>query len=347
MNSKAFGKVWLRAVDVIEEYFAMNTICHTGKNILAFALAACLASFGLEDRGKGTMDEGECRMRAGRLLAAVVESASVEARDKALLDLRAAIGESRMMRGITYPRISMALNNAASMDVSLRNALLEILAEAVANDTIDAIRNNCLRFIWEFMSLRRDEEYSGHFVECLEKAYAEGAVAGLQHGRRNIILALDTCNSRMTDEICRKYANKYPSNFEWVSNSEQWCATLAMARRGDVKSVKFLIRLSEADSDYDRLLYIFNDITCVHHKLVVEYLRLYLMSDKRFWDSFCELRGPLEDYSQFYHPVASYAAKALSMMLEGFPAFKDYESPGAIAACRKWMEENPDYKFRK
>ncbi len=329
----------------------MNTICHTGKNILAFALAACLASFGLEDGGKGAMDEAECRMRARRLLEAVVESSDATARDKALLDLRAAIGESRMMRGIAYSRISMVLNNAASMELPLRNALLEMLAEAVANDTIDAIRENCLRFIWEFMSLRRDEEYSVHLVECLEKAYAEGAVTGLQHGRRNIILALDACNSRMTDEICRKYANKYPPNFEWVSNSGQWCATLAMARRGDVKSVKFLIRLSEADSDYDRFMTLFNDISCVHHKLVVEYLRLYLMSDKRFWDSFCELRGPLEDHSQFhseiYHPVASCAAKALSMMLEGFPAFKDYESPGAIAACRKWMEENPDYKFRK
>lgn len=303
--------------------------------VLLFAICSTLFGQGEDDSRRARREHKE---KSGMLLAKVIESKNDADLKKALDALRTTISEDKpanenaipKMRLQIYVDIYMTLKNGRQMTPSVRMSLWEILAECTVNDNHGY---TCIKFIWELMEEGEAEQFSRHFVDCLEKAYQKAS----SDDWRYIVLALDASGSKMTDDIVKKYSNRIPTTLDFIYNSREWCATLIAAKHKDEKAIKFLIRLCEAARDEEHFRLLFNDISAVHDKMVVNYLWQYLKSEENMFDNTPCM--PLES-------VASRAAKTLYKMLDGFPEYDDYNTKEAVESCRRWMKENRDYKFK-
>ena len=308
--------------------------------ILAWIFAICLTSFGHGDEDS-LREQKERKAKSAQLLAIVTNSQNEADLERALGVLHAAIDKNKTanvkmideLRIQVYADTFLKLKNDNSLTSSVRIALWEILAEGTVNDNNDYAKNRCIEFIWRLMETRKKDHYSKHFVSCLEKGYKESCF----YDWRYIVLALDASKSKLTMEIVKNYSNRIPRNTYRIYYSREWCATLIAARHNDKKSIKSLIKLCEAAREEERFYLLFVDISLVHDKMIVDYLLQYLKSDENMFDN-----SPCMHVEK----IASRTALMLSRMLKDFPEYKDYNDMEAIEACRRWMEENKDYKFK-
>ena len=94
----------------------------------------------------------------------------------------------------------------------------------------------------------------------------------------------------------------------------------------------------EMATDSEKYNLLFDDLCEIHDLMTIKYLNEYLKSNKRLRSLIPIGQGEL---------IASKAAFSLYRMLEGFPQYKYYNDMEAIESCRRWMEENKDYKFKE
>ena len=314
------------------------TIKTINVQILVLLLGISLTSFGLSDE-ESLRAQKERKEKSVQLLATVTGSKNDADLKKALDALRTAISKDRPanenaiseIRIQIYADIYLKLKDDNSLTPSVRTSLWEILAEGTFNDNNNYAKSRCIEFIWKLVEAGKTEHYSEYFVSCLERGYKES----IFYDWRYIVLALDASKSKLTMEIVKNYSNRIPRNTYRIYYSREWCATLIAARHNDKKSIKSLIKLCEVAREEERFYLLFEDISLVHDKMIVDYLLQYLKSDENMFDN-----SPCMPVEK----IASRAALMLSRMLKGFPDYKDYND---MEACRRWIEENKDYKFKE
>ncbi len=238
-----------------------------------------------------------------------------------------------MQRRSIYAACYAAVRDYRDLGENKRQELLQILTEGVTFDKDSGIRGKCVIFLYELVYDMKIAISKQESIKNIEMAYGNES-----RKSRYMVLLLVCSGSPKADGVIDSLSDKNPSYYRRPFYSPEWAATLIKAQRGDLNSIKRLILLSERSNPEDRFTLQFQDFQAIHNKLAVAYLHEYLKSN-------ITLPKTVEVLPEVY--AASKASMALSRMLEGFPAFTDYNTPEAIAACRKWMEENPDCKFRK
>ncbi|MHC5056244.1 MAG: hypothetical protein ACYTKD_16210 [Planctomycetota bacterium] len=110
---------------------------------------------------------------------------------------------------------------------------------------------------------------------------------------------------------------------EWWK-SPGWAAMRARARMGVDEDIERCIELVEAEPNTERRLRIlFPELSYVRRRQVVEYMRRYLDSDRRF---------------QRVFRYSTYAIRCLGEMLRGFPIKEHRQySKDDVTLCREWM----------
>ncbi|MCF6298061.1 MAG: hypothetical protein L3J08_08805 [Flavobacteriaceae bacterium] len=126
-------------------------------------------------------------------------------------------------------------------------------------------------------------------------------------------------------------------NKKRFSKTPEWAAILIRAKEGNRKCIDRLIAETKKCNIIDRTTLLFKDLALVKDEKVVLLLQNYLKSNDRL----PQLKPTLPS-----RPIASYAAKSLSVMLDGFPKYKNYNSKSAIETCRKWMKNQLKFKFK-
>lgn len=285
----------------------------------------------------------ESKAKSQYLLQQAINSSDKKQLMVAIDNLRNTIVSDQADDKSTFPELRLRiyadiydlLKKDPEISNSLKSLLLDVLSEgAVSNGNNINLQERCVQFLYEIVKDSSKYRLSHDYINNIEKAYENKNLSP----RRNIVLLIDNSGSTLADKIIKKSACRPLDSKYGIYNSEVWAATLMAGKRHDRKAIKHLIRLCEAAEEGQRFALLFKDISCVRDKMIVEYLSHYLKSDESLFDN-----SPCMPVEK----VAACAAMTLKRMIEGFPQYKDYNDMEAIESCRRWMEENKDYKFKE
>jgi len=132
-------------------------------------------------------------------------------------------------------------------------------------------------------------------------------------------------------------ATKWPAEGRSWNRTLKWTFRRVLARLGDKESIDYCLKKINDEQDLRRKAVAILDLDFLRTSAVIPCLREALDSE--------------EIVKEPHHrvPLANYAAKSLSRLLDGFPRPESKYGVYAasdIAKCRKWMAEQTEWKFR-
>jgi|GEM_PF-2777738 len=280
------------------------------------------------------------KKRAKILIGEIIESKSSEDIQETLQSMRNSISAEIVISDDIIPRYRSQFYAEIydylrkNKDLSTQNikALWDILSEGIVNDNVLYQKKKNIFYLSELITENANVQFSDAFINNIENAFKNKSL----HDRYMILLIVYS-KSPIADEVLQKYSKTSPKNLSKIFDSPEWAAKLIMAKNGDINYTNQIITLSEAANEIERFSLLFNDISSVRNIEITKYLQRYLISNERLPQLKPQLPGEL---------IASKAAVALSKMLVGFPLLDNYNNENNLNACRKWMKEQKEYKFK-
>lgn len=280
------------------------------------------------------------KKRAKILIGEIIESKLSEDIQETLQSMRNSISAEIVISDDIIPRYRSQFYAEIydylrkNKDLSTQNikALWDILSEGIVNDNVLYQKKKNIFYLSELITENANVQFSDAFVNNIENAFKNKSL----HDRYMILLIVYS-KSPIANEVLQKYSKTSPKNLSKIFDSPEWAAKLIMAKNGDINYTNQIITLSEAANEIERFSLLFNDISSVRNIEITKYLQRYLISNERLPQLKPQLPGEL---------IASKAAVALSKMLVGFPLLDNYNNENNLNACRKWMKEQKEYKFK-
>ena len=280
------------------------------------------------------------KKRAKILIGEIIESKSSEDIQETLQSMRNSISAEIVISDDIIPRYRSQFYAEIydylrkNKDLSTQNikALWDILSEGIVNDNVLYQKKKNIFYLSELITENANVQFSDAFVNNIENAFKNKSL----HDRYMILLIVYS-KSPIANEVLQKYSKTLPKNLSKIFDSPEWAAKLIMAKNGDINYTNQIITLSEAANEIERFSLLFNDISSVRNIEITKYLQRYLISNELLPQLKPQLPGEL---------IASKAAVALSKMLVGFPLLDNYNNENNLNACRKWMKEQKEYKFK-
>jgi len=198
-----------------------------------------------------------------------------------------------------------------------------------------SIRNYSIRRALYLLSSSMDTHVSQNTKQMIETQFHNNI------NRQTILLAGLAGVESLSDEIY--FWASQPMEEPQVGSfhgTNEWAANLVLARQGNTQSVARLLEFTKKQDLHTTVVFILIDLQYVPQPEIVDFLKGYLDSDERLEPVKSTVEGL---------PVANYAASSLARILQGFPVSyrEDYSySEREIRACRAWMSEQKEWKYR-
>lgn len=220
---------------------------------------------------------------------------------------------------------------------SLNERILETLVQMFRDGFEDQnrhIRERSLFFIRRF----RPTHFTETAKETVRKAFREKRLSKDTLELYSIANMKEDLPELKKAFEAKEWPPDDPEDETWYEDLK-WAFRRVMAQFGDEESIAYCVSRVEKENRPRVKAGALSDLRRIHHPDVVRLLAKVLKSDEM-------VKGLHDSY-----PLSGHAVHALTQVLDGFPVGKKrgpiWYSKSDIAACRKWMAEQTEWKFKE